>query len=340
MSGAADRAPAVSVLVAARDAAATLPAALSSVARQSFRDWECVVVDDHSADATSAVAEDFAARDPRFRVVAAGGRGVVAARNTGLERCRGARVALLDADDLMHRRRLEAQLAALAADPGLDGVGCHVRYFPRAAVGPGRAEYEAWLNSVTTPARVALERYREMPLGHPTLLLDTALLRRHGWRDRGWPEDWDLLLRLLGGGARLGVVPERLHSWRLDPASLSATAPAYTLEAFSRCRAAFLAEQALAGREDYVLWGYGSSGKALRAALLERGLAPSHVVEIHPSRIGQEVDGAPVVAPSALPGLRGRVVLVAVAVPQARRLIAAALDDLGFVEGADWWSAA
>jgi hypothetical protein len=340
MSGAADRAPAVSVLVAARDAAATLPAALRSVARQDFADWECVVVDDHSVDGTRAVAEGFAARDPRFRVVAAPARGVVAARNAGLDCCRGRRIALFDADDLMHRRRLGRQLAALDAAPALDGVGCHVRYFPRAAVGPGRADYEAWLNAVTTPERVALDRFREMPLGHPTLLLDAGLLRRHGWRERGWPEDWDLLLRMLDGGARLGVVPERLHSWRLGPASLSATAPAYALEAFARCRAAFLAEQVLAGREDYVLWGYGSSGKTLRASLLEHGLAPSHVVEIHPSRIGQEVDGAPVVAPSALPGLRGRVVLVAVAVPQARRLIAAALDDLGFVEGADWWSAA
>ncbi|RMH03727.1 MAG: glycosyltransferase family 2 protein [Planctomycetota bacterium] len=329
--------PAVSVLIAARDAAATLPSTLRSVARQTRGDWECVVADDGSTDDTAAVVERAGAVDPRFRLLRLPRRGVVAARNAALEVCRGRFVALLDADDLMHRRRLERQLALLAAEPDLAGVGCHVRYFPRRAVGPGRAAYERWLNGFLTPTRLRAERFVEMPLGHPTLILRAEVLRAFGWRDRGWPEDWDLLLRLFGAGHDLGVVAERLHAWRLRPDSLSAGSPAYSLAAFTRCRAAFLAEQFLIGRDDYVLWGYGGTGKALRAALLEHGKEPSHIVEIHPGRLGNRIHGAPVVAPAALgrPPLTEVPVVVSVAGEQARRIIREALADLGRREGRD-----
>ncbi len=337
--------PAVSVLIAARDAAETLPAALRSVQRQRFPDWECVVVDDGSRDATRELAASFAGRDPRFRVLARPAAGVVAARNAGLDLCRGASIALLDADDLMHSRRLERQWAALRADPSLDGVGCQVRYFPRRAVGEGRAAYERWLNAFGGAGveAVAQARFIEMPIGHPTLLLRAEWLQGHRYRDRGWPEDWDLLLRLLGAGARLAVLPERLHAWRLRPESLSQRSPAYTIEGFLRCRAAFLAEQVLAGTERYLLWGYGGTGKALRAALLEHGKRPSHVIELHPGRIGNRIHGAPVVAPSELPRLRERgelndkPVLVSVAGAQARRLIGQAMAEFGLRPGADFF---
>ncbi len=340
MAEAGAGAPRVSVLIAARDAAGTLASTLRSVQRQSCDDWECLVADDGSTDATRALAEDFAARDPRFRALALPAEGVVAARNAALAECRGDWIALLDADDLMRRRRLERQLAAVAADPSLDGVGCHVRYFPSSEVGEGRGHYQAWLNGITTPEQVARERFIEMPVGHPTLLLRAALLREHGYRDQGWPEDWDLLLRLLGGGARIGVVPERLHAWRLRPDSLSRRSPAYSIDAFTRCRAAFLAEQVLAGEQDYVLWGYGGTGKALRTALLELGRIPSHIVEIHPGRIGNKIHGTPVVAPQELQRLRGLRVVVSVAGAQARRIIRGAMDDFGLVEGADFVFAA
>ena len=330
----------ISVLIAARDAAPTLALTLESVRRQSFAAWECLIADDGSADATRDLAADFCRRDPRFRLLPLPARGVVEARNAALAECRGEWIALLDADDLMRRRRLEKQAAALAADPRLDGVGCHVRYFPRAAAGEGRGEYERWLNGFHDPEGLALERFVEMPVGHPTLLLRAELLREHRYRQMGWPEDWDLLLRLLGAGARIGVVAERLHAWRLRPDSLSRRSPAYSTGSFMRCRAAFLAEQWLPGVQDYVLWGYGGTGKALRAALLEHGRIPSHIVEIHPGRIGNKIHGTPVIAPAGLRELRGLRVVVSVAGAQARRIIRGAMEDFGLGEGVDYVFAA
>src|SRR5262249_20130499 len=106
-------APIVSILLPAFNARATLPACLRSIARQTMTSWECVAVDDGSEDATLAFLHAVAQRDARFVVLSTTHRGLLSALNTGLSRCRGQFVARMDADDLMHRQRLEAQCRAL-----------------------------------------------------------------------------------------------------------------------------------------------------------------------------------------------------------------------------------
>src|SRR5687767_539058 len=207
----------VSVLLPVRDAAATLAASLRSVSRQRMRELECIVVDDGSRDESLAIARRHASGAPGFRVIAQPALGSVPALAGGLAGCRAPLVARHDADDCMHRERLALQVAALDEAPGLAGVGCHVRLFPRSALGPGMRAYEAWLASVRTPADVRREAFVECPLAHPTLVLRRAVLDAHAYRDPGWPEDYDLVLRLLGAGHELGVVPRRLLAWRHGP---------------------------------------------------------------------------------------------------------------------------
>jgi hypothetical protein len=105
-------------------------------------------------------------------------------------------------------------------------------------------------------------------------------------------------------------------------------------------KAAFLAKGLLEQSETYVLWGYGSTGRAMRHALLRHGRRPSHVVEIHPRRLGQKIHGAPVIPPAELADLRGEPLIASVAGPEPRRLIRHALDRLGFVELRDFVCAA
>lgn len=90
-------------------------AALDSISSQTFTDWEAVVVDDCSSDDTAAVVRQRAQADARIRLVSLDrNHGAPAApRNRGVEQARGTYIALLDADDLWHRQKLELQLAAL-----------------------------------------------------------------------------------------------------------------------------------------------------------------------------------------------------------------------------------
>ena len=332
--------PSVSVLLPARDAAATLPAALRSLRRQTFPDWECIVVDDGSRDGTCGAVAAVTAEDPRVAAVSIPPAGVVGALVIGLARCRGRYVARMDADDVMRRDRLARQVAALEAAPGLAAVGAHVRFFPRRAMTDGLRAYERWLNGIDSPARVRAEAFVECPVAHPTLMVRRAALSVFGYRDRGWPEDYDLVLRLLAAGHEIGVVPRRLVAWRDAPARLTRTHPAYALGQITACKAAFLADGLLGGGEHYILWGYGGTGRALHRALQRHGKRPSHIVEVHARRLGHVIQGAPVVAPDALATLpKGRLV-ASVAGATARRQIRRFLAALGWVETRDFVCAA
>jgi glycosyltransferase involved in cell wall biosynthesis len=332
--------PLISILLPVWNAAATLPACLRSLQRQIEQRWQCVLVDDGSDDGSLACARWFAAQDVRFVIVATSHQGLVAALHTGLAYCRGRLVARMDADDLMHRQRLALQGRMLEASPPLTAVGCHVRLFPRQGLSEGRRAYERWLNSIGTPARVRQDAFVECPLAHPTLMLRREVLQTLGYRDCGWPEDYDLLLRLLTLGYEVSVVPRRLLSWRDTPERLSRTSPTYALERFAACKAAFLAASFLNGTHTYILWGYGDTGKALRQALLAHGKVPSHIVEIHPGRIGNRIHNAPVVAPENLVRVPRSRVVVSVAGLQARQEIRQVMAHLGFVELRDFVCAA
>jgi len=332
--------PEISILLPVFDAAASLPACLRSITRQTHRSWECVLVDDGSSDASRALAERAAAADGRFRVIATPHRGLVAALNTGIEHCRGRYVARMDADDLMCRERLARQASALDAALDLAAVGAHVRLFPRSSLRNGMRRYERWLNGIETRERIRTDAYVECPIAHPTLFIRRETLAAFGYRDVGWPEDYDLFLRLENAGHAVGVVPRRLLAKRCGPRGLSRTSEAYGIDRFTACKASFLADAFLARSSRYVLWGYGGTGRALQRALRERGKAPAAIVELHPRRLGNRIHGAPVIPPDAIAEWRDLPLVVSVAGGTARGRIRAALARMGYRELRDFVCAA
>jgi len=333
-------APLLSILLPSYNAATTLPACLASIERQTEKRWRCVVVDDGSSDESASVVHSFVARDDRFRLLSASHRGLVDALLLGVSECSGRYIARMDADDVMRRDRLAHQLHALQMDTSLAAVGCHVRLFPRRALTEGMVRYESWLNSIRCPDDVHRNAYVECPVAHPSLMIRREVLQKVNYRDRGWPEDYDLILRLLGEGHRVGMVPRRLLGWRDSEARLSRTHERYAQERFTVCKAETLAQDFLRGAKDYVLWGYGETGKALRAALLGHDCQPSHIVELHPGRLGNAIHGALVVSPDALAQLLPRKIVVSVAGEEARATIRAVLVGLGLSELRDFVMAA
>lgn len=326
-----------------RDASGTLPACLESIRRQRGPSWECVAVDDGSDDASAAILARAAALDARFRVLSQPASGIVAALSHGLAACRGAYVARMDADDLMRSTRLGRQALLLDADPSLAGVGSHVRLFPRTPEFSGRAEYERWLNSLVSADDVARDAFVECPIAHPSLMLRRCIFERYGYREQGWPEDYDLVLRLLGDGLRLGVVPERLLCWRDGESRLSRTSETYRIERFTACKAHFLARGLLAASDEYVLWGHGDTGRRLARALAAHGKRPRAIIEVHPGRLGQRILGAPVLGPSELPRLmreRRSPIVASVARARPRGEVRAALAGFGLIELEDYVCAA
>ena len=105
-----ERAPEVSIVMPAYNAAAYLRSAVESAMAQTFGDLELIVVDDGSTDATPSILAEFQAVDPRVRVITQANQGQSVARNRAIVASRGRFIAFLDADDLWDPCKLERQL--------------------------------------------------------------------------------------------------------------------------------------------------------------------------------------------------------------------------------------
>ncbi len=105
--------PLVSVIIPAYNAQSYLRATLDSVLEQTYDTLEVIVVDDGSDDDTQGIAQAYAARDARVRLLAKANGGVSSARNAGISAARGDYVAFLDADDVWHPEKIAAQMETL-----------------------------------------------------------------------------------------------------------------------------------------------------------------------------------------------------------------------------------
>src|SRR5438309_11131114 len=108
--------PAISVVMGVYNGASTLAATLDSILGQTEGDFECIVVDDGSTDATAAVLDEYASRDPRIRVIRQANAGLTRALIAGCASARGTYIARHDAGDLSDARRFALQRRTLDAD--------------------------------------------------------------------------------------------------------------------------------------------------------------------------------------------------------------------------------
>jgi glycosyltransferase involved in cell wall biosynthesis len=119
--------PKLSIVTPCFNSEGYLPELIESVRRQTFSDWEQIIVDDGSTDLSGSIAVEASMKDPRIRVVHQPNRGVCQARNAGFLRCNPGSeyVYFLDADDCLEPRMLETMIGYLDAHTEVGIAFCH-----------------------------------------------------------------------------------------------------------------------------------------------------------------------------------------------------------------------
>jgi glycosyltransferase involved in cell wall biosynthesis len=209
----------VSIIIPAYNAEKTIADTLDSVLSQTHQDWETIVVDDGSTDATAEITRGFAERDARIRMIQQANGGESAARNSGIALAHYDWLLFLDADDWISPLYLERMATALISDPALDAVHCRFARVARDGthviekyVPPVGDMFSTLARRATFPPHACIVRKK---LVEEVGNFDTSL--------RTSP-DWDLWQRIARTGARFGAVGEVLAFYRMSPNSASLNA--------------------------------------------------------------------------------------------------------------------
>ena len=212
------RQPAVSVIVPAYNTAPFIAETLESVVTQTFADFEIIVVNDGSPDTADLQVALQPYRD-RIHYIVQENRGLSAARNTGIAAARADLVALLDSDDIWEPDYLEHQLEVLRRD-GLDVVYPNATTFgdPRRA---GRLFMDVHPSTGAVSIASLVSQQCNVMV---SVLARKDVLVAAGLFDESLrsSEDFDLWLRVVHGGWRIGYHHRPLVRSRLRPDSLSA----------------------------------------------------------------------------------------------------------------------
>ena len=212
--------PCISVVIPAYNTSSYIAETLASVAAQTFTDFETIVVNDGSPD-TPALEAAIAPSRQAVRYIVQENRGLSGARNTGIAAARGGLIALLDSDDVWEPDYLEQQLAVLR-DEDLDVV------YPNATTfgDPLRAG-QMFMEKHPSSGPVSFESLVTQQCN----VMVSVLARRDVVESAGLfdeslrsAEDFDLWLRIVHAGGRIGYHRRPLVRSRLHRGSLSADA--------------------------------------------------------------------------------------------------------------------
>jgi len=220
----------ITILMPAYNVERYLRGALDSVFRQTFQDFELVIVNDGSTDGTAAILAGL--RDPRIRVIDQPHGGLAAALRAGLAQARGRYLARMDADDEALPHRLAVQKALLDRAPRVVLVHALAD-----VIDPDGRPLSMVLGDPRPSAVTKWLLLWQNPIVHPTVMLRLDTLRAHHLNYRlefFRADEFDLWNRLAPHGD-FEAIPEVLHRYRLHPESMTRRNPAALhLAAFTR----------------------------------------------------------------------------------------------------------
>lgn len=216
----AEKLPQVSVQMPVFNGVEHLAESIESVLRQTFKDFEFIIIDDGSTDGSLLLLQQYAARDHRIRLFSRENRGLSATQHELVMLARGEFIAQLDQDDVALQSRLELQVNFLNKNPNVVCVGGNYQLIDGA---------NRYLTTLRLPAADAEIQAANLQ-GHCALLHPSAMMRREAVRAIGnydtsyrTATDIDLWLRL-GEVGELANIADVILKYRLHDKSASENA--------------------------------------------------------------------------------------------------------------------
>ncbi|MEM1135267.1 MAG: glycosyltransferase family A protein [Bacteroidota bacterium] len=275
--------PSISIILPFYNAVNTLSIAIESILNQSFTNFELVLVDNFSTDGSWETSKSFAKNDNRIVLLRKRQKGVSFAFNKGLAASKGKFIARMDADDISYPNRLEKQFSFLQENPLISIVTTQVdtNLLPQ---NKGFQTFITWSNSLITPEQIALSRFIEQPVVNPTLMCRKVVFDKIGSYQQGnFPEDYDWFLRIFEGGLHIAKLSQKLFFWRDSSTRLSRTDNRYSIVAFYKTKAFYLAKWLKQNKPRHLkiaIWGMGKKSRQRSSLLKQHGIHIEAYVDV------------------------------------------------------------
>ncbi len=218
--------PRLSIVVPFYNVQAYVGDCLESIARQTFEDFEVVLVDDGSTDDSATIVRQYVKRDPRFRIVTQHNQGLGPARNTGILHSVGEFITFVDSDDLVARHAYELMVRTLDRTGSSFAAG-NARRFNSSGV------RESWVHRIP----FATDRLATHVLEFPELALDrmvwNKVYRRSFWDEHDYQfpamlyEDYPVTLRAHLDAITVDCLSAPVYLWRERESGESITQQVY-----------------------------------------------------------------------------------------------------------------
>jgi glycosyltransferase involved in cell wall biosynthesis len=238
--------PAISVVMAVRNCDRHVRESIGSILQQTLADFEFIIVDDASSDATPAILAEYADHDARIRILTNSvNLGLAESLNLGLEIAKGSYIARHDADDIAMPWRFEVQFDFLEQHPEYFlcggtavGIGGSGKLFGHLKKPIGE---KAVFKALTTEMRNLVI--------HPSMMFRNEPRVRYR-RGFVYAQDYDLLLNLLTKGLRIFNLPQVLLRYRIND-SRGAAVKGYRQLLYRRAAFRMYQERLLTGTDSY-----------------------------------------------------------------------------------------
>jgi glycosyltransferase involved in cell wall biosynthesis len=209
--------PKVSIAMSVYNGDAYLRESLDSLQSQTLNDWELVVIDDGSTDSSGRILDEYAVRDPRFRVVHQENKGLTRSLNESISLAKGEFIARMDADDACHPERLAKQVQFLQEKSDYVAVGCRTTLVDQQG-----QELRRTSQPLDHPSIDTMLIRGVTAIAHPSLMIRRCALDVVGGYCELYrtAQDLDLLLKLTEQG-RVANLEEPLLRYRWHAENVS-----------------------------------------------------------------------------------------------------------------------
>lgn len=281
--------PLVSILTPFKNTALYLPECLESIIKQTYENWELLIVDDNSSDESFAIVNEFAKNDARIKVLKNSGSGIINALRLAFGNSSGTYITRMDSDDIMHPEKLTCMLKDLQKYGRKHIALGLVKYFSKSGIGDGYAKYESWLNQLTSKGTNYSEIYKECVIPSPCWMIHhDDLITCDAFNPNRYPEDYDLAFRFYKNNIKCIPSNNLLHNWRDYSNRASRTDSNYAENHFLDLKLHYFLKLNHNPSRPLVIWGAGHKGKTIAKLLQKKGVDFIWICD-NPKKIGKHI---------------------------------------------------